>query len=293
MEPALKRLWAIWLCGAPCLLATEPLLLPLWDTPPTPPPPGLVADPQPERMDAEGTVSNVAVPVIAVHLPAPDRANGTALIVCPGGSYSRIGRFTTGVGAVGKFVPRGFAVIVLKYRTAPPVRAVQEAALADAKRAVRLVRHHAHEWHIDPRRVGMIGGSAGGHLVLNLATHSDEGDPGAADPVERQRCRPDFLALLAPWPAKQTVAAFPIVKTTPPMFIAAARDDQIAPAAFAEEIARACEQADVKSRAWIIPEGGHTAFGLGTKHKGAGWGALFAQWLEDEQLHPPAGETPR
>jgi acetyl esterase/lipase len=273
--------------------ATEPLMLPLWETPPPQPPPGLSPDPQPERMDDEGTVFNVTVPGIAVHLPPRERANGMALIVCPGGSYSKLGHFTTGMGAVGEFVPQGYAIIVLKYRTSPPVRGVYEASLADAKRAMRLVRHHAREWNIDPRRIGMIGGSAGGHLALNFATHSDEGDASAADPIEHQSCRADFLALVAPWPAKQSVSAFPIIQSTPPMFIAAAADDQIAPASFAQEIARACEEAGVASRLWIIPEGGHPAFTLGSKGKGAGWGALFVQWLKEQKLDQPFGGTPR
>ena len=272
--------------------AAEPLTLPLWETPPPLSLPGLNADAPPERLDEHGTAYNVTVPVIAVHLPPPARANGTALIVCPGGSYSKIGLFTTGMGAVGEFVPQGFAVVVLKYRTSPPMRGY-EAARADAMRAMRLVRHHAREWNIDPRRIGMVGGSAGGHLVLSSATHSDEGDANAADPVERQSCRADFLALVAPWPAKQPVSAFPIVKATPPMFIAAAADDQIAPASFATELAQACEHAGVESRLWIIPEGGHPAFTLGSKGKGAGWGAPFVKWLKEQKLDQPSGGTAR
>lgn len=243
-------------------------------------------------MDDAGTVFNVSVPVITVHLPPPSRANGTALIVCPGGSYSKIGLFTTGMGTVGEFVPQGFAVIVLKYRTSPPMRGYQ-AALADAKRAVRLVRHHAREWNIDPQRIGMIGGSAGGHLALNFATHSDAGDAGSADAIERQSCHANFLGLVAPWPAKQPVSAFPIVKSSPPMFIAAAADDQIAPASFAKEIAQGCKQVGVESRLWIIPEGGHPAFTLGSKGKGAGWGALFVKWLKEQKFDQSTGGTTR
>lgn len=265
-----------------------PLTLPLYETPPPP----LIATPPAERMDEAGTVFNVTVPVIAVHRPDPARANGLALIMCPGGSYSKIGLFTTGAGTVDEFVPQGFTVIVLKYRTAPPMRGY-DAALADAKRAVRLVRQHAGEWRIDPHRIGMIGGSAGGHLVLRLATHSDAGDPGAADPVERHSSRADFLALVAPWPGKlpQPMTHFPITGTTPPMFITAAADDQIAPATFAKEVAAACEVAGAKSRLWIIPEGGHRAFTLGTKAKGAGWGAQFLHWMKTEKLDQPTTQT--
>jgi acetyl esterase/lipase len=262
----------------PAGVGAGPEVLLLWDGPP----PHHVPAAGAETIDAVGTVSNVSVPAIAVHLPAPERATGQAFIVCPGGSYSRVGLFTSGMGAVDFFVPKGAAVIVLKYRTRPPSTQVVEDSLADARRAVRLVRLHAARWRIDPSRIGMIGSSAGSHLVLNLATHWDRGEPAAADPVELQSCRPDFIGLLCPWPNAQPVADFPITAETPPAFVASARDDKVAPTEFAEGIAAAYRRAGVESRLWILEKGGHTAFKLGANRgEGAQWPERFSTWLAE------------
>jgi acetyl esterase/lipase len=162
-------------------------------------------------------------------------------------------------------------------------------ALADARRAVRLVRLHAAEWNIDPSRVGMVGSSAGAHLVLNLATHWDRGDPGAAALVERQSCRPDFIGLLCPWPNNQPVSDFPITRETPPAFVASARDDKVAPAAFAEGIAAAYARAGVKHRLWLLERGGHTAFKLGANRgEGARWPDQISAWLAKDVMAGPA-----
>lgn len=98
------------------------------------------------------------------------------------------------------FVPRGAAVIVLKYRIRPPSKSVEADALEDARRAVRLVRYYSKDWGIDPQCIGMIGFSAGFHLILNHATHCDDGNHDSDDPVERESCSPNFMALLCPWP---------------------------------------------------------------------------------------------
>jgi endo-1,4-beta-xylanase len=255
-----------------------PLNVPLWDGIP----PSFIKDAPPEGIDAAGTVDHVSVPAISVHLPSRERATGAALIVCPGGSYSRVGLFTTGMGTVDYFVPKGIAIVVLKYRTRPPSVNVMADSLADAQRAVRLVRLHATEWGIDPKRIGLVGSSAGSHLVLNLATHWDKGNPAAPSPIDRLSSRPDFIGLLCPWPNSQPVSDFPVTADTPPAFIASARDDQIAPTAFAEGIAAAYAQAGVKSHLWLIEKGGHTAFKTGNRGEGGQWPQRLTAWLENE-----------
>lgn len=266
-----------------------PLNVPLWDGNP----PGFVATAEPEHIDTAGTVGNVSVPSLAVHLPPREKASGVALIICPGGSYSRVGLFTSGMGTIDYFVPRGVAIIVLKYRTRPPSANVVADALADAKRAVRLVRLHAAEWNVDPERIGMIGSSAGAHLVLNLATHWDRGDAKATAAVDRQSCRPDFIGLLCPWPNQQPVAEFPITRDTPPAFVASARDDKVAPTAFAEGIAEAYLNAGMNCRLWLLEKGGHTAFKLGgNRGEGARWPEHFSAWLDHIILGAPSALRP-
>lgn len=141
------------------------------------------------------------IPNLTVHLPSADKANGTAVVVCPGGGYS--GRAT---GHEGKEIAdwltsRGVAAFVLKYRTVneskikPPL---EPGPMLDVQRALRTARAKAKEYNIDPKRIGVWGFSAGGHLASTAATHFDQGKPDAADPIERAGCRPDFAILAYP-----------------------------------------------------------------------------------------------
>ncbi|MEN9635627.1 MAG: hypothetical protein RL077_4031 [Verrucomicrobiota bacterium] len=261
----------------------DPLTLPLWEGTP----PNASGNSGPEIVDAAGSVGNVSAPTIAVHLPPRERATGAAFIVCPGGSYSRVGLFASGMGTVGHFLPQGIAIIVLKYRTRPPSTDVIADSLADAKRAVRLVRRHAAGWNIDPARIGLIGSSAGSHLVLNLATHWDRGDARAPIAVDRESCRPDFIGLLCPWPNRQPIADFPITPETPPMFVCSARDDQVAPSTFAADIAAAAGTTGVSCRLWLLERGGHTAFRLTNRRtEGSQWPERLIEWLEESVAIP-------
>ncbi len=260
------------------------MIVPLWPGRP----PGFIADAGAETIDAAGAVSNVGSPSMAVHLPARGSATGAALIVCPGGSYTKIGLFDSGMGLVDYFVPKGVAVIVLKYRTRPPSRDVTNDALADAKRAVRLVRVHALEWGLEPTRIGMVGSSAGSHLVLNLATHWDRGELTSSAEVDSQSCRPNFICLLCPWPNQQPVSDFPVTGSTPPAFIASARDDKVAPTTFAQDIAAAYQRAGVNHSLWLVDKGGHTAFTLGgNRGEGAQWRERFSSWLGATMIPSP------
>jgi acetyl esterase/lipase len=91
---------------------------------------------------------------------------------------------------------RGIAAFVLKYRLGPRYR--HPAMMHDVQRAIRLVRSHAKEWRIDPQRIGVLGFSAGGHLASTAATHFDDGQANAADPIDQVSCRPDFAVLCYP-----------------------------------------------------------------------------------------------
>ncbi|MCF7837417.1 MAG: DUF6067 family protein [Candidatus Marinimicrobia bacterium] len=237
-----------------------PFTMTLWEGAP----PGLVADAGKELTYAQwpGTVGNVSVPAMTVYLPPKDKATGVALVYCSGGSYNKVSSASDHIADADYFVARGMALIVVKYRTRPPAEDYS-AARADGKRAVRIVRHHAREWGLDPAKIGMLGGSAGANLILNVATHWDRGQPEAEDSVERESCRPDFIALLCPWPARQPLSDFPVDQDTPPALLCSARDDPIAPTAFAEGLAAAYETVGVPVKLWTIPKGGHTAFTQG------------------------------
>jgi len=154
-------------------------------------------------------------PSITVYTPPTNKRNGCAVVVCPGGGYGHLA-----VGHEGRDVARwfntfGVTAFVLRYRIAPHYR--HPSPLMDAQRALRTVRHNAKRWGVDPKRVGIMGFSAGGHLVTTAATHFDAGKSDAAldgaaathpskvaaDPVDRESCRPDFL-----------IACYPVVSLT-------------------------------------------------------------------------------
>lgn len=135
-------------------------------------------------------------PTLNVYQPAADKANGTAVVVLPGGGYGHLAVGHEGHDLGEFFKSLGVTAFVLKYRIAP--RYKHPAPLNDAQRAIRLVRARAAEWKLDPKRIGIMGFSAGGHLASTAGTHFDAGNPAAKDPIDRVSCRPDFLILCYP-----------------------------------------------------------------------------------------------
>ncbi len=263
-----------------CLQAaspTGPLTLPLWPDSP----PGMIAGATPGADDGTGRWRNVGIPGLLLYRPeSPAPESGRpVLIACPGGGYTHLTRLVGADGAVEALLPKGFAVVALKYRTRGPSVDVEADALADGERAVRLVRAHAAEWGLDPHRIGMVGWSAGANLVLNVACHADAGLPVSADPVERESSRPDFTVMLSPWPAGRSIAAYPIPRDAPPSFIASAEDDKTAPADFARGIAAGYLAAGAPHHLWIVPTGGHGAFTIGAPGEGGVWIERLLPWL--------------
>jgi acetyl esterase/lipase len=139
---------------------------------------------------------NADTPTLTVFLPAPDKATGAAMVICPGGAYGMLAGHE-GEGYAEWLVQNGIAGIVLKYRLGLDGYR-HPAMLHDAARAMRLTRAKASEWKIDPKRIGIMASSAGAHLAATLLTHFDAGQPGAADPVERLSSRPDLGVLCYP-----------------------------------------------------------------------------------------------
>jgi len=134
-------------------------------------------------------------PTLTIYLPPTDKANGSAVVVCPGGGYGFLAMDHEGKQIAEWLNSLGVTAFVLKYRIAP--RYHHPAPLLDAQRAIRTVRANANKWKLDPKRIGIWGFSAGGHLASTAGTHFDNGHP-AEDPVEEASCRPDFLILAYP-----------------------------------------------------------------------------------------------
>jgi acetyl esterase/lipase len=146
---------------------------------------------------APGAVGNEEKdkPSLTVYLPPADKANGAAVVVCPGGGYGALAMDHEGKQVAEWLNSIGVAGFVLQYRIAP--RYHHPAPLQDAQRAIRTVRAREKEWNVDPKRIGIWGFSAGGHLASTAGTHFDRGHP-AEDVIEEASCRPDFLILAYP-----------------------------------------------------------------------------------------------
>jgi acetyl esterase/lipase len=264
-----------------------PITVPLWPGKP----PKFLDDAPAEIVEANGSIRMVSIPALTAYLPARGKGTGLAIIVCAGGGYGALGWKTHVVYAADYFVPKGVAVIGLKYRLRPPYRVsnagIQEITLLDAQRAVRLVRSKAKEWHIDPRKIGIAGYSAGANLAMNLAANFDAGDQQSPDPVERQSSRPDFAVGLATWHWRQKESPFKFRKDTPPMFLVHATNDGIrggAPIEMPRAIKADLEKLGVPVHMEEFDQGAHGVGNLIPQRVKSGfppakWPDLLLKWL--------------
>jgi endo-1,4-beta-xylanase len=227
------------------------------------------------------SVASVHQPTLTAYLPVAEKNTGVAIIVAPGGGYTHLAIDKEGHDIAKWLNTLGVAAFVLKYRL-PRTEGHQytiETAVADAKRAVRLVRGRAGEWRVDPGRIGMMGFSAGGDLAARAAMGFDKGQSGAADAVERQSSRPDFLVLGYPLiPNELAVTA-----DTPPAFLVHADDDRLT----AEHSVRfylALKKAGVSAELHIYSKGGH-GFGILNRDVPlSAWPVRLEQWLRQTDL---------
>jgi len=151
-----------------------------------------------EESSADGSwIRKVSRPVIQIYLPAKARATGASVVIFPGGSYAGLTFDFEGTQQARYFIDHGIAALVVKYRI-PDDRTMVDKSMAplqDAQQAMRFARQHAADWNLDPKRIGAIGFSAGGHLASTLATHFDK---SYVDNPDHINLRPDFLVLVYP-----------------------------------------------------------------------------------------------
>jgi acetyl esterase/lipase len=161
---------------------------------------------EPEKV-VGNNVTNIHFPTLTLYLPAKDQNTGCAVVVCPGGGHRFLVMPKEGYDVAQWLAAHGIVALVLKNRLArddanpadtPQPYTIERDSLADAQRAIRLVRSRAAEWGIDPARVGIIGFSAGGELAALAAMRSDAGQAQAADPIDRFSSRPGFQGLIYP-----------------------------------------------------------------------------------------------
>ena len=139
-------------------------------------------------------ITYVEQPSITLYRAPVEKANGCAIVICPGGGYNILAWEKEGIEIAEWFNSIGVTATLLKYRV--PRRDPNEPhlePLQDAQRAIRLVRKHANDWDVDTQRVGILGFSAGGHLTIMAGTHWDEPTYKNVDDVDDLSCRPDFM----------------------------------------------------------------------------------------------------
>ena len=241
------------------------------------------------------------VPIITVYLPRNVPANTPAIIVCPGGSYLRLASNHEGRQVANYLNSLGIAAFVLRYRLGPKYHHPIE--LGDAQRAIRMLRSHAGEWHLDSARIGIMGFSAGGHLAMSASTHFDAGKRDATDAVDRASSRPDVAilgypvislteawthagsktALLGDRPDPQLAASLSgeksVTKDTPPTFLFHTNEDATVPAENSVQYYLALRRAGVPAELHVFERGPH-GVGLANSDPAlAEWSKLLANWL--------------
>ena len=261
--------------------AVAPLVIPVWpgDAPGSE---GKVGE-EKVRLSGEGehVVSGIHHPSLTVYLPPKNQATGAAIVICPGGGHRELWMDHEGYRVARWFAGHGVAAFILKYRLAAEEGSTYQVAihsLADAQRAIRLVRSRAAEWGVDPARVGIIGFSAGGELAALAAMHALAAEPAATDPVARQDSRPAFQGLIYPGNAAAILPA----AGAPPAFLLCGYDDD---ARISEELTRVYlrfRAAGVPAELHIYTGAGH-GFGFrDTNFFPAGaWPERFHEWLAD------------
>jgi acetyl esterase/lipase len=234
-------------------------------------------------------VRNVNNPSITVFLPPKEKATGAAVVIAPGGGFRELVFNAEGKQAAEFLNSIGVAAFALKYRLPKEENSpyTMENARQDAYRAMRLVRSRAQEWSIDPHRIGMLGFSAGGELVSMVAYDTGDGDPKAADPIDRANGKPDFQMLIYPGggvPDK-------IAPDAPPAFLLVANDDQYGCDKVTLDLFMKLRAAGVRVEAHFLGQGKH-AFNMGDRSNLASvrtWPQRMADWLGDSGYLTPLG----
>lgn len=229
----------------------------------------------------EHVISNVHFPSLTPYIPSKEKSTGAAVIVLPGGGHRELWADHEGHNFARWLGERGIAAFVLKYRLAREASStytVDDHAMADTQRAIRLLRSRAKEWNINPARIGVMGFSAGGELAALAGMKFDAGNKDASDAIERESSKPDFHALIYPGSSKR----FAPTKDTPPVFIACGYNDRPDISQGMAEVYLKFKQVGVPAELHIYAAAGH-GFGMRETNKNAAakWPARFEEWLGD------------
>ncbi len=229
-------------------------------------------------------VTGVHNPSITAFLPPREMATGAAMVIAPGGGHQFLNFDQEGTYVAEYLNSIGVAGFVLKYRLAREPGStykIEEHALADAQRAIRLIRSRAGEWHVNPARVGIMGFSAGGEVAALASTRFDAGKSDAADPIDRLSSRPDFDALIYPGIRAEN---YTIPKDMPMTFMLCADNDR-GPSTALAGLYPMLKAAGIKTEVHVYASGGH-GFGINPNTRSQSpvattWQLRLGDWLKD------------
>ena len=247
------------------------------------------------------TISKVSRPTLTSYLPAKEKANGTAVIICPGGGYSVLAAAHEGSDVAKEFMKAGVAAFVLKYRIPDDATMVNKeiGPLQDAQQAIKTVREHAKEWNIDAARIGIMGFSAGGHLASTAGTHYNK---AVIANTNNTSLRPDFMLLIYPVISfddsighrgsrdnligknpsgekkKYYSNELQVTDDTPPTFLVHAGDDDVVNVENSIRFYKACLQHHVPVEMHLYQNGGH-GFGMHLPKNKDLWMERCMNWM--------------
>ncbi len=268
----------IYLISTTLLFAQQkPISIPLWPNGA----PGFENRKNEAEQAQDWWVKNIHHPSVTVFLPPKDKANGTAVVICPGGGHRALVYQSEGQKAAEYFNSLGITAFVLKYRLFREENSPYKEGHAkqDGYRAMRLVRSRAKEWNIDPTRIGVMGFSAGGELAAWISYGENKSNPNADDAIDKVSALPDFQVLIYPGPLAVPAA---MDEYAPPSFLLAANDDECCSEPIME-IAQLCRKAKVPVEVHLFSQGQH-AFNMGSRstlESIKDWPKRLTDWLSD------------
>jgi acetyl esterase/lipase len=248
-------------------------------------------------------VSEVSRPTLTLFLPPKEIATGDAVIICPGGGYINLAMGYEGEDVARRFNESGIAAFVLKYRIPDDSTMIhkENGPLQDAQRAILVIRSRAKEFGIDPKRIGIMGFSAGGHLASTAGTHFEKDYIDNRDHIS---LRPDFLILIYPvisfngriahigsmhnllgaHPSQEKINEFSnetkVTDQTPPAFLVHAKDDNAVPFENSIVFADSLKKHHIPVEIFLYEQGGH-GFGMTNKTSSQPWMDLCIRWIQN------------
>jgi acetyl esterase/lipase len=255
-----------------------------------------------ETKDGITTISKISIPTLTVFLPPKEKANGTAIIICPGGGYWVNAIAHEGNDVAKKFNEMGITAFVLKYRIPNEATMVNKeiGPLQDAQEAIKIVRSGAAKWNLNVNRIGIMGFSAGGHLASTEGTHFDK---PVIENTENVSLRPDFMILIYPvisfqdsvghigsrdqligtHPAKDKIDLYSnelqVTNNTPPTFLVHASDDDVVNPENSVLFYQQLLKHKIPAELHIYQNGGH-GFGMNNKTTKDKWMEHCINWME-------------